>query len=83
MKANSKHLSPSTDSATVRSTHHALPRPQSLKVEDWFAPEAIKNLGGGSGVKPSDPAVIDALWALRDHMMMESAKIENYLRQFN
>ena len=82
MKANSKHLSPSADSSTVRSTH-ALPRPQSVKAEDWFGPEAIGTLGGGAGTKPSDPAVMEALWALRDHMMMESAKLDNYHGQFN
>ncbi len=81
MKSNAKHLSPSADSATVRSSPHALPPAQSVQAEEWFGPEAIKNIGGGT--KPSDPAVIDALWALRDHMMMESAKLDNYLGQFD
>ena len=80
VKSNSKHLSPSADSASMQSISTA-PRPQSVQAEDWFSPEAVKDLGGG--VKPTDGAVVDALWALRDHMMMESAKLDNYLGQFN
>ena len=52
-----------------------------MQAEDWFSPDAVKSLGGG--VKPTDGAVVDALWALRDHMMMESARLDNYLSQYN
>ena len=86
MKSNSKHLSPSADSATMR-VAQTLPRPQPVQAEDWFGPEAIKSLGGGGvaggGGKPTDAAVIDALWSLRDHMMKESSKLDNFLGHFN
>ena len=89
MKTNSKHLSSTTDSATLRSSGQisstSLP-----KAEDWFGTDAIKsleNVGGPSMVvKPGaaplrqqDAAVLDALWQLRDHMNKESWKLASYL----
>ena len=80
MEKNSKNLSPSADSATLRST---CTPPAPIKPEDWFSPEALEKMGGGPGKKPSNKVVVDALWALRDKMIQDTLKLDEFLEQFN
>lgn len=80
IKSNSHHLSVSADSASLLASGSATPQ-EPLKAEEWFAPEAIKRLGGGAN--PSRPVVANALWALRDKMLKDSALLGDYLKKVN
>ena len=81
VRSNSRYLSVNTDSATLRSTPAAA-TPPPPKAGEWFAPKAIKTLEDDGG-RLSDPAVIDALWALRDHMIKDSVQLRDYVHRFN
>jgi hypothetical protein len=78
IKSNSRYLSVNADSDSLRASNVATPK-EPLKAEEWFAPEAIKNLGGG--VNPSGQVVANALWALRDKMIRDSTLIDEFLKQ--
>lgn len=80
IKSNSKHLGSYADSATLRSSETLAP-PGPVRLEDWYSPEVIKSLGGGAN--PSSTVAADAVWALRDHMIKDSLKLDNYLGRFN
>lgn len=80
IKSNSEHLSINADSESLRASNSATP-PQPLRAEEWFAPEAIKSLGGGAN--PSGPVIANALWALRDKMIKDSLLLDDYLKKVN
>lgn len=76
IRNNSRYLSSHADSAEVR-THQTQ---TVVKPEDWFSSDELKEMEGGAS-KPGSGAIVDALWALRDHMNNESRKISSYLEK--
>ena len=68
LESDSPLMSSCESSQTIRENQRSHP-PKPILASDWLSPEAIQH---------SD-SVVDALWALRDHMLQDSVKLTRYL----
>ncbi len=89
LRGNSRHLSSTSDSASLRSSGQTA-NVRAPQAEEWFGLDALKAVTGGGGragtavasQKEKDKAVMDALWALRDVMNRDSTRLATYLDNY-
>ena len=70
LQSGSKYMSNCESSERIRATQQPRP-PRPDQVSDWLAPGAVQ---------PS-ASVEDALWVLRDHLLRDSMKLTEYLKE--
>ena len=75
LQSGSKYMSNCESSEKIRATQQPHP-PRHVQVSDWVAPEALQQGGNLSVLK-------DALWALRDHLLIDSKKLAKHLEENN
>ena len=61
------------DATEIRASRNPVP-PNPLRPGDWLAPGAIE--------KTDSASVVDALWALRDHMLQDSCRLAELLERY-
>lgn len=73
VQTNSEYMSSLQEATEMRGSINPTP-PKPLRPGDWLAPEALDRTDSSS--------VLDALWALRDHMLQDSCRLSNYMEKY-
>ena len=76
LQSGSKYMSNCESSEKIRATQQSHP-PRTVQASDWVAPDVLQQGGSMKDV------LEDALWALRDHLLKESMKLAEHLKENN